>query len=358
MSCWRATGGSGGAREPRTVGRNAVLGHARHDRPRDRGGAGADLAPGNEHRRPERRTGDGVVVTEKGAPQARTSVLNLIVTVRDRSDSDRVLATLLEMGARHPSRDRAQADPDSDGDPIDARIGTHCRDGENGAGRICFEQLALTVRGEAARHLDGIVAPLVIHDLPIEVWWPGDPPFSDPVFQQLVDLGDRLVINASDFTDLAGGLKRLAAIRRRLGVGDIAWERLAPWHELTAQFFDAPRFRRFLPNLSRLSIKYAVPDACPHRRRTQIAVAGRRGTALCGLDRHSPGVAARRVAGATGGGRDPLSLEGRYEMVELAIEQVPTAAVPPGELSVRLGRMARRAPPSSSSIGRPPRRPW
>jgi hypothetical protein len=32
-----------------------------------------------------------------------------------------------------------------------------------------------------------------------------------------------------------------------------------------------------------------------------------------------------------------VSLEGRYEMVDLVIEQVPTAAVPPGELvSVRL----------------------
>ncbi len=183
------------------------------------------------------------------------------MNVPDRSDSDRILGTLLSLDTRHPSRAIVlEADPDSDGDPIDARIATHCRDGENGTARICFEQLALTVRGEAARHLDGIVAPLVIHDLPIEVWWPGDPPFDDPVFRQLVDLGDRLVINTSDFTDLADGLKRLAAIRRRLGVGDITWERLAPWHELTAQFFDAPRFRRYLPNLSRLVIKYAVPE--------------------------------------------------------------------------------------------------
>ena len=165
------------------------------------------------------------------------------------------------------------------------------------------------MRGEAARHLDGIVAPLVIHDLPIEVV-AGDPPFSDPVFQQLVDLGDRLVINASDFTDLAGGLKRLAAIRRRLGVGDIAWERLAPWHELTAQFFDAPRFRRFLPNLSRLSIKYAVPDAS-----TSAPDAGSRSPAAgallyAGWIATRLGVAARRVAGATGGGRDPAVSRG------------------------------------------------
>jgi glucose-6-phosphate dehydrogenase assembly protein OpcA len=292
---------------------------------------------------------DGVV-TEKAAPQARTSVLNLIVTVPDRSASDRVLATLLRLGARHPSRAiLLHADPDSDGDPIDARIRTHCHVGDNGeneGGRVCFEQLELTVRGEAARHLDGIVAPLVIHDLPIEVWWPGDPPFHDPVFQQLVDFGDRLVVNSSDFTDLAAGLKRLAAIRRRLGVGDISWERLAPWHELTAQFFDGPRFRRFLPNLSRLVIKYAVPDpdaegepGPPHPDETiHGGLAPAAGALLYA------GWIATRLAWRRAEWREPpaagglrLSLEGRYEMVDLVIEQVPTAAVPPGELvSVRL----------------------
>jgi glucose-6-phosphate dehydrogenase assembly protein OpcA len=271
--------------------------------------------------------------------------MNLIVTVPDRQTSDRVLDTLLGLGQRHPSRAIVlQADPATDGDPIDARIGTHCRDGENGASRVCFEQLALTVRGEAARHLDGIVAPLVIHDLPIEIWWPGDTPFDDPVFNQLVAFGDRLVVNASDFRDLPAGLRRLAAIRRRSGVGDIAWERLAPWQELTAQFFDAPRFRRYLPNLSRLLIKYAVPEPG--------------GNGLGGPDREivrgvpSPaagallyaGWIATRLAWKRAEWREPLSpggmrtvLEGRYEMVDLAIDPVPTSAVPPGELlSVRL----------------------
>ena len=82
----------------------------------------------------------------------------------------------------------------------------------------------------------------------------------------LQPLGDRLIVNASDFSDLPGGLKRLAMMRRRSGVGDITWERLAPWHELTAQFFYAPRFRRYLANLSRLRIQYAVlgPGGEPH----------------------------------------------------------------------------------------------
>jgi glucose-6-phosphate dehydrogenase assembly protein OpcA len=289
-------------------------------------------------------TTEGDEVTEKGAPNARTSVMNLIITVPDRESGDRILETLRALGARHPSRAIILlADPHADGDPLDARIGTHCHDGDNGNGRVCFEQLALTVRGEAARHLDGIVAPLLIHDLPIDVWWPEDPPFDDPVFNQLVELGDRLVVNASDFADLPAGLKRLAAIRRRSGVGDVTWERLAPWHELTAQFFDAPRFRRYLPNLSRLAIRYATPE---HGDQAEPSapelVLGTRSPAAGAL--LYAGWIATRLAWRRAQWREPqveggmrLVLEGRYEMVDLVVEPVPTAAVPPGELtSVRL----------------------
>ena len=278
--------------------------------------------------------GDGLVVTEKGMPHARTSVLNLIVTAADPAASDRILEILLSLGARHPSRAIVlQADPTAEGDTLDARIRTHCRDGENDGGRICFEQLALTVRGEAARHLDGIVAPLVIHDLPTDVWWPGDPPFNDAVFNQLVEIADRLVVNSADFGDLAGGLKRLGVIRRRSGVGDIAWERLAPWQELTAQFFDAPRFRRYLPNLSRLRIKYAVGDTPAGGTRSPEAgallYAGWIATRLAWRR-------ARSREGVANGGMGMI-LEGRYEMVDIGIEPVATNEVAPGELlSVRL----------------------
>jgi glucose-6-phosphate dehydrogenase assembly protein OpcA len=278
--------------------------------------------------------GDGTLVTEKGVPHARTSVLNLIATVGGEPASQHVLEVLLSLGARHPSRAIVlHADPIAQGAALDARIQTHCHEGENGAARTCYEQLALTVRGEAARHLAGIVAPLVIHDLPTDVWWPGDPPFHDPVFDQLVEIADRLVVNSADFGDLAGGLKQLGVIRRRSGVGDIAWERLAPWQELTAQFFDAPRFRRYLPNLSRLRIKYAVGDTPAGGTRSPEAgallYAGWIATRLAWRR-------ARSREGLANGGMGMI-LEGRYEMVDIGIEPVATNDVPPGELlSVRL----------------------
>jgi glucose-6-phosphate dehydrogenase assembly protein OpcA len=189
--------------------------------------------------------GGDPLVTEKGLPHARASVLNLIVTVVDGEAADRVVHTLMGLGVRHPSRAIVLVpEPASSAAPLGARISTHCHDAGTGADRVCYEEIVLSVRGEAAGHLSGIVAPLLIHDLPTHVWWPGDPPFRDPVFEQLVEMADRLVVDSSDFTDLLAGLRRLGTLRRRSGVGDLAWERIGWWQELTAQFFDTPRFRR------------------------------------------------------------------------------------------------------------------
>ncbi len=282
------------------------------------------------------------VVGQKGLPHARASVLNLIVTVVDAAAADRVVHTLMDLGVRHPSRAIILVpQPGSDGTPIDARISTHCHDVATGGDRVCYEEVVLTVRGEAAAHLSGVVAPLLIHDLPTSVWWPGDPPFEDPVFDQLVEMGDHLVVDSSDFAELLTGLRRLSNVRRRSGVGDLVWERLRWWQELTAQFFDTPRFRRYLPNLSRLHIRYAVApprsrqpddDVAPGVRAPMsqaILYAGWIATRL-GWRRH-------RTLEPLADGRFHLHLEGRYEMVDLVVEPTQTDAVRPGELlSVRL----------------------
>jgi glucose-6-phosphate dehydrogenase assembly protein OpcA len=286
----------------------------------------------------------GQVVTEKGLPHARASVLNLIVTVLDSGAADRVVQTLMGLGVRHPSRALVLVPEAGTGEaPLDARISTHCHDAIGGGDRVCYEEVVLSVRGDAAAHLAGIVTPLLIHDLPTHVWWPGDPPFNDPVFEQLVELSDRVIVDSADFGDLLGGLRRLANLRRRSGVGDLTWERLAWWQELTAQFFDAPRFRRYLPNLSRLRIQYASPitNMARSEEATEVAPGVEAPMAQALL---YAGWIATRLGWKRHRTLDPLDehgfrlrLEGKHEMVELLIEPVPTDAVRPGELlSVRM----------------------
>lgn len=284
-------------------------------------------------------------IGEKGLPHARASVLNLIATVVDTDAADRVVQTMMDLGVRHPSRaiilvpEHANA-----GAPLDARISTHCHDPVSGSDRICYEEIVLTVRGEAAEHLSGVVAPLLIHDLPTHVWWPGTPPFEHSVFEQLVDLADRLIVDTADFDDLLAGLRRLGSVRRRSGVGDLAWARLAWWQELTAQFFDTTRFRRYLPNLSRLHVRYAVgqPGTPAESHEVTPGVAAPMAQALlyAGWIATRLGWRRHRTVETLEEGRLRLVLEGRYEMVELIIEPVEADAVRRGDLtSVRLASL-------------------
>ena len=292
--------------------------------------------------------GDESRVTEKGMSHARASVLNLIVMVPDEASATRVVETMTGLGVRHPSRAIIlAADPKAGGPTLSASITAHCNAGPEGAEPICFEVVVLTVHGEAAEHLNGIVAPLLIHDLPTHIWWPGDPPFADPIFDQLVEMGDRVVVDSDEFGDLLLGMRRLTTLRRRSGVGDLAWRRLAWWQELTAEFFDAPRFRRYLPNLNRLIIHYAMPPKGKARRGRKA-----RGAPLPPSTIASPLAGPMLYAGWIASriewrrhsttlpledGRLRLKLEGRHEMVDLRIEPVETDALPPGELvAVRL----------------------
>ena len=287
---------------------------------------------------------DGARVTEKGLPHARASVLNLIVTVPDEPLAVRVVSTLLGLGYRHPSRAIVLvANPDRDGPWLDASVSAHCHAIHDADEQVCYEEVILTVRGEPAEHLDGIVASLLIHDLPTLVWWPGDPPFADAIFDQLVEMGDRLILDSSDFGDLLLGLRRLSTLRRRSGIADLAWKRLGWWQELTAQFFDAPRFRRYLPNLSRLQLRYAVAPPSSNRHDEDAEVAPGTSAPMTQTLLYAGWIATRlgwrrhRTLVPLEDGGFRLRLEGRHEMVDLSVAAVPTDEVRPGELmSVRL----------------------
>ncbi len=287
----------------------------------------------------------GAIVTEKGMPHARASVLNLIVTVPEAEAAERVVGTMLGLGYRHPSRAVVLvANPGATGPALDASISAHCHPSGSDGDQVCYEEVVLTVRGEAAEHLDGVVAPLLIHDLPTQVWWPGDPPFRDPIFNQLVELGDRIIADSSDFSDLLLGMRRLGSLRQRSGIGDLAWKRLAWWLELTAQFFDAPRFRRYLPNLNRVIVRYALPgsgsalppvggpDSVPGVTAPIAQAMLYAGWVASRLDWKRHAATQPLVDGSMA-----LLLEGRYEMVDLRIEGEVVPDAPPGEVvSVRL----------------------
>lgn len=195
---------------------------------------------------------------------ARTSVMNLVVVARQPELAERCAATIQSLTGRHPSRTIVIQPADPDGPSwLDARIDAHCILPREDAPETCAETIHLTCGGEAGRHLAAIATPLIIHDLPVTVWWPGEPPFATRAAQELLAGADRLVVDGSTWSgDGLAELRRMAALVQasRLAISDFALVRQSRWREAIASTFDDPDFLPYLRSIRRLAVTYATHD--------------------------------------------------------------------------------------------------
>ena len=198
-----------------------------------------------------------------GGSGARTSVLTLIVYATRPVHARRAAGAIAELSRRHPARavivlvDRV-APSASEG-----ALTTHCDVPNPAAGHeICYEQVLIHARGEVEERVTSAVAPLVIPDLPVFLWWTGTPPLDAGHFAALAAAAGRIIVDSADFARPGETLPRIAVLcargKGRYGVTDLSWTRLTPWRELVTQFFDVPRWRPFLDALVEVHVGYAV----------------------------------------------------------------------------------------------------
>src|SRR5207237_102096 len=103
--------------------------------------------------------------------------------------------------------------------------------------RVSTERVILHAHGEPARHLASLATPLLIPDLPVILWWPGRPQFDNPLFDDLCELADRLVVDTDegfDDSDLARLLEVARRNKAQASIGDLNWARLIAWRHVAA----------------------------------------------------------------------------------------------------------------------------
>ena len=176
----------------------------------------------------------GAASAEGMPPNLRTSVMTHLAWVPEPW-LDRARAALAGMAERHPSRTILLVpEPGARESRIDARVSLECYPVPDVDRNVCSEVIELTLLGERAAAPASIVQPLLISDLPVFLRWRGEPPWSAPELQQLVDLTDRLVVDSTEWHGLPHPYRRLAELFERTAVSDIAWERTSRWRELLA----------------------------------------------------------------------------------------------------------------------------
>ena len=183
----------------------------------------------------------------------RTSVLTLVAVVGSEEECQGARSIIEDLGARHPSRylvivalDGEREAPNS----TDASVWVHAIEREGRA--VCFEEVVLRVRGKARHHLDSVVEPFALPDVPMVVWLPaGLPSPGDPLMQA----ADRVVVDSRAVAEAGGDvLARSATLARRLPVADLSWMRLAQWRSMLAGLFEGARYRPFLQAVDRVEV--------------------------------------------------------------------------------------------------------
>ena len=171
----------------------------------------------------------------------RTAVVTLVAVVTGgNEEAAEAVEVLHELGGRHPSRSLVLvADATGAEAGLDAEVRVHAleRDGRV----VCFEDIVLRTRGPVLGHLDSVVEPFALADLPVVLWYPrGRPRLDDPI----LNVADRVIVDQRALAG-AGGFRELVALAERLPVADLSWVRLQPWRELFAGLFEGAAFRPF-----------------------------------------------------------------------------------------------------------------
>lgn len=192
----------------------------------------------------------------------RVALANLVVSCLG-PDSARIERTLETVVSRYPCRAivlRQSGDPER---RVLAEVSAQCHLPAPGQPQVCSERIVLSVGARDLDLLPGAVRPLLESELPMVLWWTGDPRAHWSVFLDLNAEASRLI------ADLPDPARDAAAVRHaldpalsgcRLGK-DLAWFGAFRWRELVAQFFDTPDPRAQLARIHAVEVDVAAPQA-------------------------------------------------------------------------------------------------
>jgi glucose-6-phosphate dehydrogenase assembly protein OpcA len=181
---------------------------------------------------------------------ART--LNLVCVV-DKQWSGEIANRLRQVGRNHAARTIVCAvEPKRTTMDAVATIASdvHPRPGEFA---LLRETVIVDVGEQHLAHVDTIVDPLVVTDLPTVVWAPHG---HQEAVQALLPLAQVVLLDSVDEPEMRDALDRALRLQHDAYVVDLAWLRSTPWRERVAATFDPPHLRPDLRTISAVTVRH------------------------------------------------------------------------------------------------------
>jgi glucose-6-phosphate dehydrogenase assembly protein OpcA len=185
----------------------------------------------------------------------RIALQTIVALVSEPRLLERAQRVMNAVAAVHPSRSIVAVWRDGAEAAITADVALH----RSAAGDACGDAIGVEAVGTAREWLPENVDRLALSDLPVCVWWVGDLPDFDDLFDRMVVSADQVIVNSGEM-DLRD-LEKLASIaarsRGRYALADLTWIRLRTLQELVARFFDDDGARACLGGIGRVTLQFA-----------------------------------------------------------------------------------------------------
>jgi hypothetical protein len=118
---------------------------------------------------------------------------------------------------------------------------------------VCRERVNIEMGPEHVHGLDTIVDPILLSDVITVVWSPHGHP---EAIDALVDLAHVVLTDSVTEPDPHDALARVAALKQKAYVVDLAWLRSTPWRERIAATFDPPQWRGELRRITGIEVRH------------------------------------------------------------------------------------------------------
>src|SRR5450432_1547405 len=243
----------------------------------------------------------GASDVDSGAGITRACALNLIVYTTPWDDRDVLEDFLSQVNEQHPGRTLILVAHREESAPrLEAYVSMRCRLSGSSGKQICGEQVTIEAGGPLVETAATAVAPLLVPDVPVFLWWKDIPHYQDRLFDRLAQMSDRIVIDSAAFDHPSDDLLRLAEIigdqARPIRISYLNWGRLTSWRTLLASFWDVAEYRPLLDRIDHISVSCRAPavgngEIAPAALLLVGWLASRLGWALSGNMRENNGVA-------------------------------------------------------------------
>lgn len=192
----------------------------------------------------------------------RAALWNVIVFTRDEAERRRAAEIVAKVSEVVPQRSILISARETGRDELETWISANCHL-VGGDRQMCSEQIVIAAGGGRVGHVASLVRALLLPDMPVALWWIGDPPGKRGMLD-LVRACDLLIFDSRTFSrpeelERASGMVMAAAA----GGDDLQWRRFEEWRLTTAAAFDCSGVRERRRSIRSVRIRYAASPE-PH----------------------------------------------------------------------------------------------